>query len=81
MSIAEEPDSEWTNFSLNNEEPYYVSLRRQLSPTYPILRLKAQGPFLPESLGNLSDVDTVFALVRRFPDGSHEVVEGHLPLM
>ncbi|XP_018494348.2 P protein [Galendromus occidentalis] len=81
MSVAEEPDHDWINFSLSDEQPYFLSLRRQLSPTYPILRLQATGPFLPQSLSNLSNVDTVFALVRRFPDGGHEVIQGHEPLV
>ncbi|XP_022703177.1 uncharacterized protein LOC111268450 isoform X7 [Varroa jacobsoni] len=81
MSFVEETKESWLSISLNNEDPFYVSLRHRLSPSYPILRLKAAGPFLPESLANLSSVDTVFALVRKFPDGSHQLVNGHEPLV
>ncbi|OQR76347.1 P protein-like [Tropilaelaps mercedesae] len=77
MSFVEEAKQTWLTVSLNNEEPFYLDLKHQLSPAYPMLRLKAAGPFLPESLANLSSVETVFALVRKYPDGSHQFVDGH----
>ena len=81
QSSTQEADNRWTTFALSDEEPFYVNLGRYLSVSHPVLRLRATGPFIPESLGNLSRTDTIFALVRRLPDGSHQFLEAFQPLM